>query len=80
MPLWWDGVLNNYSRDDYWVIKFNGKPWTADGEAGFRARRLVCRLFEILGNNVGQIIILNNHVLEAHLFLIITRDAHLLPP
>ncbi|KAF9513767.1 hypothetical protein BS47DRAFT_1317208 [Hydnum rufescens UP504] len=51
LPLWWGGVQTTYKSRDYWVIRFKGKPWTADGEDGFRGRRLVCRLFEILGNN-----------------------------
>jgi len=51
LPLWLDGVERDYKRRDYWVVRFKGKPWTADGDAGFRGRRVVCKLFEVLGNN-----------------------------
>lgn len=53
LPLWLDGLKSDYKRADYWVVRFKGKPWTADGDAGFRGRRVVCRLFEVLGNNVS---------------------------
>jgi hypothetical protein len=58
-PLWWNGVENDYKSQDYWVVRFRGRPWTADGDAGFRGRRLVCRLFEVLGNNVNNLPLLS---------------------
>jgi hypothetical protein len=59
LPLWWDGVQSDFKSQDYWVVRFKGKPWTADGDAGFRGRRVVCRLFEILGNNVSNLPLLD---------------------
>jgi len=47
---WPDGIRKESRTSSSWVIKFKGHPWSADGELGFYGHRLVCRLFELLGN------------------------------
>ncbi|KAF8328151.1 uncharacterized protein EI90DRAFT_3017810 [Cantharellus anzutake] len=50
LQAWPEGIENELRAGSSWIIRFKGHPWSANGEPGFYGRRLMCRVFELLGN------------------------------